>query len=56
MPGRSRTEAKCPVCGHEQPCNWDVPMFDPPKCNRCGNYMRPKEYGRGFGIFTPKYT
>ena len=29
-------------------CNWDVPIFDPPKCNKCGNYTKPKRYGHGF--------
>lgn len=56
MSGYSKKEAKCPVCGHEQHCNWDVPMFDPPKCNKCGNYMRRKYYGGGFGGFMTRYT
>lgn len=44
----SKKEAVCPVCGNKQSCNWDVPMFDPPKCHKCGHYMRPKMY-TGFG-------
>jgi len=43
----SKKESVCPVCGHKQKNDWSVPMFDPPKCHKCGNYVRPKQYSGG---------